>query len=171
MHLGMYHFRRGKGPARARLPIARHTIDLLAMLQEKTRGNVSMEEQRLVENALTELRFRFVQAMENQEKKAVPEPAAEPKKEEQAELIVDGRGVLRITVLGSGTSVGVPMIGCHCAVCTPRSARQPAAAVDPVGYGGRGVLIDTTPDFRHQALRAQIERVDAILFTHSHADQ
>ena len=48
---------------------------MLAMLQEKTRGNVSMEEQRLVENALTELRFRFVQAMENK---------AEPKKEEQA---------------------------------------------------------------------------------------
>jgi len=78
---------------------------------------------------------------------------------------------LRITVLGSGTSVGVPMIGCHCAVCSstdPRDKRlRPSVHVR---YGDHGVLIDTTPDFRYQALRAQIERVDAILFTHSHAD-
>jgi phosphoribosyl 1,2-cyclic phosphate phosphodiesterase len=78
---------------------------------------------------------------------------------------------LRITVLGSGTSVGVPMIGCHCAVCRsedPRDKRlRPSVHIR---YGDRGVLIDTTPDFRTQALRAQIERVDAILFTHSHAD-
>ncbi len=65
--------------------IARHTIDLLGMLQEKTRGNVTIEEQRLVENALTELRFRFVQAMEQQGKKAVPEAGAAPEPtEEQA---------------------------------------------------------------------------------------
>ena len=46
------------------LPAARHAIDMLAMVQEKTRGNLSLEEQRLVENSLTELRFRFVQASE-----------------------------------------------------------------------------------------------------------
>jgi hypothetical protein len=46
------------------LPAARHAIDMLAMIQEKTRGNLSLEEQRLVENSLTELRFRFVQASE-----------------------------------------------------------------------------------------------------------
>jgi hypothetical protein len=66
MHLGMYHF--GDDEKDRPAPdfrIARHTIDLLAMLQEKTRGNVTMEEQRLVENSLTELRFRFVQAMES----------------------------------------------------------------------------------------------------------
>ena len=78
---------------------------------------------------------------------------------------------IRITVLGSGTSVGVPMIGCRCAVChsdDPRDHRlRPSIHVK---YGDRGVLIDTTPDFRYQALRSQIERVDAILFTHSHAD-
>src|ERR1700679_3547788 len=78
---------------------------------------------------------------------------------------------IRITVLGSGTSVGVPMIGCRCAVChseDPRDHRlRPSIHIQ---YGDRGVLIDTTPDFRYQALRAQIERVDAILFTHSHAD-
>lgn len=76
-----------------------------------------------------------------------------------------------ITVLGSGTSVGVPTIGCHCAVCSsadPRDQRlRPSIYIK---YGGHGILIDTTPDFRQQALRAHIERVDAILFTHSHAD-
>jgi phosphoribosyl 1,2-cyclic phosphate phosphodiesterase len=78
---------------------------------------------------------------------------------------------LSITVLGSGTSVGVPTIGCHCAVCSsddPRDKRlRPSIYVK---FGDRGVVIDTTPDFRQQALRAQIERVDGIFFTHSHAD-
>lgn len=78
---------------------------------------------------------------------------------------------LVITVLGSGTSVGVPTIGCNCAVCSsedPRDKRLRPSVL--VSYGGRSVLIDTTPDFRQQALRAKIERIDAILFTHSHAD-
>ena len=78
---------------------------------------------------------------------------------------------LRITVLGSGTSSGVPTIGCHCNVCTssdPRDNRLRPSIL--VGFNGRNVLIDTTPDFRQQALRARIERVDAILFTHAHAD-
>lgn len=78
---------------------------------------------------------------------------------------------LRITVLGSGTSTGVPTIGCPCEVCTstdPRDNRMRPSI--HVRYGGRGVLIDTTPDFRTQALRAPIERVDAILYTHAHAD-
>lgn len=76
-----------------------------------------------------------------------------------------------ITVLGSGTSVGVPTIGCHCAVCSsadPRDQRLRPSIY--IRYDGHGILIDTTPDFRQQALRARIERVDAILFTHSHAD-
>jgi hypothetical protein len=97
MHLGMYHFGEEKDRPEPDFRIARHTIDLLAMLQEKTRGNVTMEEQRLVDNALTELRFRFVQAMESKEKKAAapieakeaePKEAApteaEPKQEDQA---------------------------------------------------------------------------------------
>jgi phosphoribosyl 1,2-cyclic phosphate phosphodiesterase len=78
---------------------------------------------------------------------------------------------LKITVLGSGTSVGVPTIGCHCSVCTsvdPRDNRLRPSIL--VSYDGRNVLVDTTPDFRTQALRARIERVDAIVFTHSHAD-
>jgi phosphoribosyl 1,2-cyclic phosphate phosphodiesterase len=78
---------------------------------------------------------------------------------------------LKITVLGSGTSVGVPTIGCHCAVCTssdPRDNRLRPSIL--VSYAGRNVLIDTTPDFRTQALRARIARLDAVVFTHSHAD-
>jgi phosphoribosyl 1,2-cyclic phosphate phosphodiesterase len=78
---------------------------------------------------------------------------------------------LKITVLGSGTSVGVPTIGCHCAVCTsadPRDSRLRPSVL--ISYEGHNVLIDTTPDFRTQALRARIERLDAVLFTHPHAD-
>src|SRR6266536_6198290 len=81
------------------------------------------------------------------------------------------RPPLKITVLGSGTSVGVPTIGCHCAVCSsddPRDQRLRPSIL--VSYGGRNVLIDTTPDFRTQALRAKIARLDAVVFTHSHAD-
>ena len=78
---------------------------------------------------------------------------------------------VRITVLGSGTSVGVPMIGCHCKVCQsadPRDQRlRPSIAVQ---YDGRTVLIDAGPDFRVQALRAGLARVDAVLLTHAHAD-
>lgn len=78
---------------------------------------------------------------------------------------------LGITVLGSGTSVGVPTIGCNCAVCLsddPRDKRLRPSIL--ITFNGHAVLIDTTPDFRTQALRAHIQRVDAILFTHSHAD-
>jgi len=78
---------------------------------------------------------------------------------------------MKITVLGSGTSVGVPTIGCHCSVCTstdPRDNRLRHSIL--VSYDGRNVLVDTTPDFRTQALRAAIQRIDAIVFTHSHAD-
>ncbi|MEO5951826.1 MAG: MBL fold metallo-hydrolase, partial [Chloroflexia bacterium] len=78
---------------------------------------------------------------------------------------------LRITVLGSGTSVGVPMIGCHCRVCQstdPRDRRsRPSIAVQ---FDGKVVVIDAGPDFREQALRAALPRIDAILLTHEHAD-
>src|SRR5215831_11612536 len=77
----------------------------------------------------------------------------------------------RITVLGSGTSVGIPMIGCRCEVCNsadPRDQRLRPSIL--VSYEDRHILIDTPPDFRTQALRANIPHVDAILFTHSHAD-
>jgi len=76
-----------------------------------------------------------------------------------------------ILVLGSGTSVGVPMIGCHCKVCTspdPRDKRLRPSVL--LRLGEKRVLIDTSPDFRHQALRFGIDHIDAILYTHAHAD-
>ena len=66
--------------------------------------------------------------------------------------------MIRITVLGSGTSAGVPTIGCRCDVCTspdPRDNRLRPSIL--VRFNGRGVLIDTTPDFRQQALRFGID--------------
>lgn len=78
---------------------------------------------------------------------------------------------ITLTVLGSGTSMGVPTLGCDCKVCTspdPRDNRlRPSVMLQ---YDGRTVIIDTTPDFRQQALRASITRIDAILYTHAHAD-
>jgi phosphoribosyl 1,2-cyclic phosphate phosphodiesterase len=79
--------------------------------------------------------------------------------------------LLRVTVLGSGTSTGVPTLACHCEVCRstdPRDHRTRPSVL--LSYNGRNVVIDTTPDFRQQALREKIERLDAILYTHAHAD-
>src|SRR5246127_798902 len=84
-----------------------------------------------------------------------------------------------LTVLGSGTSMGVPTIGCDCAVCTsadPHDRRtRPSIMVqwdDPNSStpARRTVLIDPTPDFRGQAIREHIKKIDAILYTHGHAD-
>ncbi len=76
-----------------------------------------------------------------------------------------------LTVLGSGTSMGVPTIGCDCAVCTssdPRDRRtRPSVLVE---FEGHVVIIDTTPDFRQQAIREGVSRIDAVLYTHGHAD-
>ncbi len=76
-----------------------------------------------------------------------------------------------LTVLGSGTSMGVPTIGCDCAVCTssdPHDRRtRPSIMLE---YNEAVVLIDTGPDFREQALRERIKHVDAVLYTHGHAD-
>jgi phosphoribosyl 1,2-cyclic phosphate phosphodiesterase len=78
---------------------------------------------------------------------------------------------VRITFLGTGTSHGVPMIGCGCATCTspdPRDTRlRPSLYVETADAR---VLVDAGPDLRAQALRHRISRVDAILFTHGHAD-
>src|SRR5579862_4721194 len=78
MHLGLMFTGQEKDQPEPDFRIARHSIDLLAMLQEKTRGNTSLEEQRLIENTVTELRFRFVQAMERHHKQAASATASEP---------------------------------------------------------------------------------------------
>ena len=77
----------------------------------------------------------------------------------------------RVTVLGSGTSMGVPTLGCHCAVCESADAHDKRLRPSLlISRGERNVVIDTTPDFRTQALRAGIDRLDAVLLTHGHSD-
>jgi phosphoribosyl 1,2-cyclic phosphate phosphodiesterase len=76
-----------------------------------------------------------------------------------------------ITILGSGTSTGVPILTCSCAVCrskNPKNKRLRTSAW--IQSAGKSILIDTGPDFRQQALRAKISRVDSVLYTHPHAD-
>jgi riboflavin kinase/FMN adenylyltransferase len=78
---------------------------------------------------------------------------------------------LKITVLGSGTSMGVPSLACHCPVCSsadPHDNRLRPSLL--LSRNGQNVVIDTTPDFRQQGLRARVERLDAVLLTHGHAD-
>ena len=67
--------------------------------------------------------------------------------------------------------MGVPTLGCHCAVCEsadPLDKRTRPSVL--LSYEGRNVVIDTTPDFRFQAMRAHLDRLDAVLYTHGHAD-
>jgi phosphoribosyl 1,2-cyclic phosphate phosphodiesterase len=78
---------------------------------------------------------------------------------------------MRLTFLGTGTSFGVPQIGCGCAVCRsadPRDKRNRSAAL--VEAGGSTILIDTPPELRLQLLAGGISKVDAVLYTHEHAD-
>ena len=78
---------------------------------------------------------------------------------------------IKITVLGSGTSMGVPTLSCHCRVCSskdPHDNRLRPSLL--LSRNGQNVVVDTTPDFRQQALRANIDLLDAVLLTHAHAD-
>ncbi|HVI08358.1 MAG TPA: MBL fold metallo-hydrolase [Candidatus Binatia bacterium] len=76
-----------------------------------------------------------------------------------------------LTVLGSGTSMGVPTLGCDCSVChssDPHDRRtRPSVMIE---YAGKVVVIDTSPDFYSQAIRERIGRLDAVFYTHTHAD-
>jgi len=79
--------------------------------------------------------------------------------------------MVRLTILGCGTSTGVPLISCKCAVCrskNPKNHRLRASAW--LQARGKQILIDTSTDLRQQALRQRIGRVDAVLYTHPHAD-
>src|SRR5580698_9863484 len=78
---------------------------------------------------------------------------------------------IKVTILGSGTSMGVPTLACHCRVCTsedPHDNRLRPSVL--LTRARQAVVIDTTPDFRLQALRIGLERLDAVVFTHAHAD-
>ncbi|HEV2501353.1 MAG TPA: MBL fold metallo-hydrolase [Terriglobia bacterium] len=78
---------------------------------------------------------------------------------------------MRLTFLGTGTSTGVPTLGCRCSTCTsadPRDQRTRSSVL--LEYSGRAVVIDTSPDFRQQGLRERLDRLDAVVFTHTHAD-
>jgi phosphoribosyl 1,2-cyclic phosphate phosphodiesterase len=78
---------------------------------------------------------------------------------------------MKVTFMGSGTSLGVPTIACPCAVCTsdnPKNKRTRPSLL--VQVNDRNLLIDTSTDFRQQAIREKLKRVDAVLYTHAHAD-
>ncbi len=80
-------------------------------------------------------------------------------------------GSMRVIVLGCATSTGVPIIGCGCSVCSsdnPRNKRTRCSLF--IEASGKNILIDTSPDLRIQAFRHNITRIDAVLYTHSHAD-
>lgn len=78
---------------------------------------------------------------------------------------------VELLFLGTGTSAGVPMIGCKCDVCTstdPRDKRMRPSVV--ISYGDTRVLVDTTPELRLQCIANNVDRIDAVVFTHAHAD-
>lgn len=78
---------------------------------------------------------------------------------------------LKVTFLGTGTSQGVPMIACNCAVCTSTDARDKRLRSSIlVETNEVSFVIDTGPDFRYQMLRARVTKLDAVLFTHEHKD-
>jgi len=79
---------------------------------------------------------------------------------------------MRLIILGSGTSFGIPQIGCHCPVCVSTDSRDRRTRVSALveGDGGGRILIDTPPELRLQLVAAKVDSVDAVLYTHDHAD-
>ncbi|MVZ67105.1 MBL fold metallo-hydrolase [Sphingobacterium sp. DK4209] len=78
---------------------------------------------------------------------------------------------MRVTFLGTGTSQGVPVIACHCPVCQSSDKKDNRLRSSILlEYNGHTVVVDTGPDFRYQMLRQRVDRLDAVLMTHSHKD-
>src|SRR5687768_1720977 len=80
---------------------------------------------------------------------------------------------MRLRFLGTGTSFGIPVVGCDCAACTsedPRDRRYRHGALVQSASGRTTILIDTPPELRLQLLAARVSRLDAVWFTHAHAD-
>jgi phosphoribosyl 1,2-cyclic phosphate phosphodiesterase len=76
-----------------------------------------------------------------------------------------------ITVTGSGTSQGVPVIGCECNVCLSKDSKDKRLRSSiHIDYRGKSIVIDTGPDFRQQMINSKISKLDAVLFTHEHKD-
>ena len=132
-------------------------IEILALLEQKTRGNLTAEERQVLEQVLYELRMRFVEAQRRQKRIISPERR------------------VQVTFLGTGTSHGVPMIGCDVrGLPVDRSARPAARVrrsyVERADGGAVGPRRHRRPTCARRRSRHGIRRVDAILFTHSHAD-
>jgi len=78
---------------------------------------------------------------------------------------------MKLTFLGTGTSQGIPVVGCHCAACSSTDSKDKRLRVAvKIEVANRTLIIDIGPDFRQQMLRTQTERVDGILITHEHMD-
>ena len=133
-------------------------IDILALLEAKTRGNLTAEERQLLEQILYELRLRFVEASKPQSRIITPV---------SADRMLRGT----VTLLGTGTSHGVPMIGCDARRAVDRSARSSACDPRSTSTCPNGAH-PCRHDSRLPAAGAEhgLTRVDAVLFTHAHAD-
>ena len=155
---------------------ARELIDMLDALHEKTKGNLAPEEDTLLLDLLGKLKMTYLEINQAVAAEAAkPRPRAARKRRPAAFrccIAIDFNvfnmppAPLKITVLGSGTSMGVPTLGCPCRVCAstdPHDNRLRPSLL--ISRGGQNVVIDTTPDFRQQAMRAGLDRLDAILLT------
>lgn len=77
----------------------------------------------------------------------------------------------KVTILGCGHSLGIPVIGCDCAVCTSKNPKNMRSRVSVlIEINGLNIVVDTSPDFRQQMLLTNIRKIDAVLYTHDHAD-
>ena len=150
-------------PGQPNLTEASHLIEVIAMLKDKTEGNLDEQEERLHR----ERALRPPDALRRGGRRS----RARGDRAKGGRVL--SRAAARVTFLGTGTSHGVPMIGCRCAMCTSSDPRDNAVAA--VGRRSRSTAVRRCSSTRRptcatQALRFGLSRVDAVLFTHPHAD-